>query len=203
MVRVIGLTGGIASGKSTVARLLRELGAPVVDADELARAVVEPGRPAYEDIVREFGPGILAADGSLDRKKLADLVFADPDKRRLLQTFTHPRIAELGRAEVARHAAAGAPVVIYEAALLVETGAHLALDGLIVVKSSAEQQLERAMARDGAGEAAARARIASQLPLADKLAVATHIIDNGGTLAATRAQVENLWGQLTSGASHE
>jgi dephospho-CoA kinase len=196
MTRVIGLTGGIGSGKSTVARILRELGAPVVDADDLARRVVEPGRPAYDDIVSEFGPGVLAADGTLDRKRLADIVFADADKRKRLQQITHPRIAQMSQAETAAHAARGAPVVVYEAALLVENGIHRALDGLIVVSATPEEQLARAVARDGMTEDAARARIASQLPLADKLAVATHIIYNTGPVDDTRRQVEALWREL-------
>jgi dephospho-CoA kinase len=196
MTRVIGLTGGIASGKSLVAGILRELGAPVIDADELARKVVEPGQPAFDDIVREFGPAAVAADGTLDRKRLAEIVFADEAKRKRLGQITHPRIAQLALAETAAHAARGAPIVIYEAALLVENGLHRALGGLIVVQSSPEQQLARAAARDGAGEEAARARIASQLPLADKLAAATHVIDNSGTPEETRRQVERLWREL-------
>lgn len=196
MTRVIGLTGGIASGKSLVARTLRELGAPVIDADELARQVVEPGQPAYEDVVREFGPGVLAGDGTLDRKRLAEIVFADDKKRKRLGQITHPRIAQLALAQTAELAARGAPIVIYEAALLVENGIHKNLGGLIVVKAEPEQQLARAAARDGTGAEAARARIASQLPLADKLAVATHVIDNSGTPEETRRQVERLWREL-------
>jgi dephospho-CoA kinase len=196
MTRVIGLTGGIASGKSLVAKILRELGAPVIDADELARKAVEPGQPAYEDVVREFGPAVVGPDGALDRKRLADIVFADEEKRRRLGQITHPRIAQLALAETAALAARGAPLVIYEAALLVENGIHKNLGGLIVVKAEPEQQLARATARDGAGEGAARARIASQLPLADKLAVATHVIDNSGTPEETRRQVEKLWREL-------
>jgi dephospho-CoA kinase len=194
--RVIGLTGGIASGKSLVARVLRELGVPVIDADELARAVVAPGQPAFEDIVAAFGPSVVAADGTLDRRRVAEIAFADEGKRRALNAATHPRIAALSQAEIARQRAAGAPLVVYEAALLVENGIHRALDGLIVVKATPEQQLERAIARDRQGEAAARARIASQLPLADKLAAATHVIDNSGTPEETRRQVERLVAEL-------
>jgi dephospho-CoA kinase len=194
--RVIGLTGGIASGKSLVARQLAELGLPVVDADALARAVVAPGQPAFSDIVRAFGPDVVAADGSLDRKRVAEIAFADADKRRQLNAATHPRIAALGQQRIAELSAAGAPVVIYEAALLVENGVHRVLDGLIVVKATPEQQLARAAARDGNGEAAARARIASQLSLEAKLAAATHVIDNSGTPEETRRQVERLAAEL-------
>jgi dephospho-CoA kinase len=190
---VIGLTGGIASGKSTVATILRELGAPVVDADVLARQVVEPGQPAYQDIVREFGNDVLGTDGTIDRKKLGERVFGDPAARARLNAITHPRIGAAGQAEIARHVAAGAPVVIYEAALIVENGLHRALDGLVVVSASPEAQLARTVARDGLGEDAARARLAAQLPLADKLAAATHVVDNSGTIEATRAQVVALW----------
>ena len=196
MTRVIGLTGGIASGKSLVARILRELGAPVVDADELARKVVEPGQPAFEEIVRELGPQVVAADGALDRKRVAEIVFADEGKRRRLGQITHPRIAALAQAETAAHAARGAKVVFYEAALLVENGLQRVLGGLVVVKASPEQQLARATSRDGAAEEAVRARIASQLPLEAKLAVATHVIDNTGTPEETRRQIERLWAEL-------
>lgn len=194
--RVIGLTGGIASGKTTVGRMLRELGAPVVDADLIARQVVEPGQPAYADIVREFGPEVVAPDGTLDRKRLGDIVFTDKAKRRLLEAMTHPRIAMAAQAETARHAAAGEPVVIYEAALIVENRIHEALAGLIVVKAHPEQQVERAVKRDNIPVEHARARIAAQLPLAKKLEVATHVIDNTGTLDDTRAQVARLWSEL-------
>lgn len=195
-VRVIGLTGGIASGKSAVARFLRELGAPVVDADLLARKVVEPGQPAHADIVREFGTEVVAADGTIDRAMLGERVFSDPQARRRLNAITHPRIAAAGQDEIAAHAGRGARVVIYEAALLVENRVHELLDGLIVVKASPEAQLERVMARDGLSEEAARARLAAQLPLEAKLAVATHVIDNSGPLERTREQVRELWEKL-------
>jgi dephospho-CoA kinase len=194
--RVIGLTGGIASGKTTVGRMLRELGAPVVDADLIARQVVEPGQPAYADIVREFGREVVLPDGALDRKRLGEIVFGDQARRRILEAITHPRIAMAAQAETAGHAAAGQPVVIYEAALIVENRLHEALGGLIVVKATPEQQVERAMKRDGISEEHARARVASQLPLARKLEVATHVVDNTGTLDETRAQVERLWREL-------
>jgi dephospho-CoA kinase len=191
--RVIGLTGGIASGKSTVAAMLRELGAPVVDADELARRVVEPGSPGLAAIVERFGPDVLDAAGALDRKQLGARVFADPEARAALNAITHPRIAELSQREIARHAEAGAPVVIYEAALIVENRLHLGLDGLIVVSVPPEIQLARLRARDGLGQDAARARLAAQLPLADKVAVADQVIDNAGTVEETRAQVARVW----------
>jgi dephospho-CoA kinase len=191
-VRVIGLTGGIGSGKSAVARMLAERGVPVVDADLLAREVVEPGRPAYEDIVREFGREVLAADGTIDRKRLGALIFGDDARRRRLNAITHPRIAAAGQEKIAAHAAAGAEVVFYEAALLVENQLHRMLDGLVVVSAPPEVQVARVVARDGLSEDEAHARLRAQLPLADKVAVATHVIDNSGPLEATRAQVDRL-----------
>lgn len=192
-MRVIGLTGGIACGKSTVAAILRELGAAIVDADEVARRVVEPGTAGFAAVVARFGREVVGADGRLDRKRLGAMVFADPDARRDLEAITHPRIAATSQAEIARLAAEGAPVVVYEAALLVENKVHLGLDGLIVVAASPQVQLARLVERDHLGEDEARARIAAQLPLADKLAVADWVVDNGGSVEETRRQVAETW----------
>jgi dephospho-CoA kinase len=197
----VGLTGGIASGKSTVAAMLRELGAPIVDADEVARRVVEPGTPALAEIAARFGADVIGVDGRLDRKRLGERVFGDPAARVELERITHPRIAAAAQQEIAAHAAAGAAVVIYDAALIVENGLHRALHGLIVVSVPRDVQKRRLMARDGIDEAAAEARIAAQLPLEDKLRVATHVVDNGGTIAGTRAQVERIWAELRAAAS--
>jgi dephospho-CoA kinase len=194
----VGLTGGIGSGKSTVARMLAELGAKVVDADALARRVVEPGEPAWRDVVAEYGEDVLLPDRTIDRKKLGDIVFGDEAKRKRLNAITHPRIAAASQAEIGAHRAAGAPIVIYEAALLVENGIHRGLDGLIVVTASPETQLRRLVGRDGSGEHAARARIAAQLPAEQKIAAATHVVDNSGSLEETRRQVEAVWRQLLS-----
>jgi dephospho-CoA kinase len=195
-VRVIGLTGGIASGKSTVAAGFRALGAPLVDADELARRVVAPGEPALAEIALRFGPEVIASDGTLDRKRLGAIVFADPLARRALEAITHPRIAALGRGELARLAAEGHQVAIYEAALIVENRLEDGMDGLIVVSAPPAVQLARLMARDGVDQETAQARIAAQLPLADKVAAADWVIDNGGDREATAAQVAALWKQL-------
>ncbi len=192
-VRVIGLTGGIASGKSTVAAILRDLGAPVVDADQLARDVVEPGMPALAEIVERFGADMLTPAGRLDRKRLADAVFSDLSARRDLNAITHPRIAAASAAALAELGAAGEAVAVYEAALLVENRAHEHMDGLIVVAVPEEVQVARLRARDGIDEAAARARLAAQLPLGDKVAAADWVVDNSGTPAHTRAQVEQIW----------
>ena len=196
MARVIGLTGGIASGKSTVAALLRARGAAVVDADQLARDVVAPGQPALGELVVRFGPDILAADGSLDRKALGARVFADPAARADLNRITHPRIAAAAQAAIAAHAAAGAPVVFYEAALLVENRLHEGLDGTIVVSVDPAVQAARLAGRDGLDAAAVQARLAAQLPLADKVAVATWVVDNRGDRAALEHAVDQLWHSL-------
>lgn len=188
----IGLTGGIASGKSAVAAELRRRGAAVIDADQLARQVVEPGQPALAEIAARFGADVLTAGGELDRKKLGAIVFADREARRDLERITHPRIAAAGQAEIARRAAAGARVVFYEAPLIVENNLHRALDALIVVSISPELQRQRLMQRDGSTAEEAAARIAAQLPLAEKLAVATWVIDNGGTPAELLVEIDRV-----------
>jgi len=195
-VRTYGLTGGIASGKSTVARRFTELGVPVVDADALARRVVEPGQPALAEIIERFGADVLNPDGTLDRQRLGARVFAAPAERAELERITHPRIVALGRAELERHALAGARYALYEAALLVEKRLHEAMDGLIVVAAPPEVQLARLMARDRLDRAAAEGRLAAQLPLADKIREASWVIDNGGSPAATTARVAEIWPAL-------
>ena len=190
MAATVGLTGGIACGKSTVAGFFAELGVPVVDADRVAREVVEPGTEGLAEIVRAFGEGVLAPDGSLDRKRLGERVFADESARRTLNAITHPRIAVRSAEKIAEAGKSGAPYVIYEAALLVENGIHRALDALVVVTVAPEVQLARLVARDGIDEEAARARVASQLPLAEKVKVADYVIDNGGSLDETRRATE-------------
>ena len=197
-VRVIGLTGGIASGKSTVAEMLRELGAAIVDADQLAREVVAPGTEAAQEIRTRFGEQVFFANGSLDRKKLGALIFDDAEAREDLGRITHPRIAAASQRAIAKLAATGADPIIYEAALLVENGLHRSLAGLIVVSVPPEAQLQRLMSRDQIGEGEAEKRLASQLPLEEKLAAATWVIDNSRSLEDTRTQVEELWSKLRS-----
>lgn len=196
MPTVIGLTGGIASGKSAVAALLRERGAAVVDADEIARRIVEPGEPALAEIRARFGDDVIDTGGRLDRKKLGDRVFADPAARAALNGITHPRIFQKSHEEFERWGQRGAKVVFYEAALLVENQAYRWLDALIVVAAPADVQVERIRARDGLDEAAARARVAAQLPLEEKTKHATWVIDNAGDLDALRAQVDLVCGQI-------
>jgi dephospho-CoA kinase len=195
-VHVIGLTGGIASGKSTVASILTGRGAALVDADQLARQIVEPGQPALAELVARFGAAILAPDGRLDRKQLAAIAFADPVARADLGRITHPRIAAASAAAIATWADAGANIVFYEAALLVENRAHANLSGLIVVAAPPELQLARLIERDRLGTAEASARIAAQAPLADKLAAATWVIENTGDLAALDREVDRVVGEI-------
>jgi dephospho-CoA kinase len=191
-VHVIGLTGGIASGKSTVARMLAERGAAIVDADQLARQVVEPGQPALAELVARFGPSIITPDGQLDRKRLGAIAFADPAARADLNRITHPRIVAASAAAIAAWADAGAGIVFYEAALLVENRAHLGLAGLVVVAATPEAQLARLVARDALTDDEARSRIAAQAPLAEKRAAATWVIENDGDPATLAHEVERV-----------
>lgn len=194
---MVGLTGSIASGKSLVAGYLVELGAPLVDADILAREIVEPGEPAWEDIQRRFGAQVFHPDQTLNRQALGALIFSDAQARRDLEAITHPRIAQRLMENAARYRMAGEPWMVYDAALLVENQAHKWLNALIVVAVDPAVQLERLMRRDGSTPEAARQRIASQMPAAEKIALADFVIDNNGTRDETRAQVEEIYQQLT------
>ena len=191
VVRVFGLTGNIGAGKSTVGRMLAAAGIPVVDADQVAREVVEKGRPALREIAARF-PGVLLPDGSLDRKALAQRVFADKEEREALNHIIHPRIAEEVSARLAALAGAGHPLAVYEAALIVENGLDAGLDGLVVVVAEPEAQVARLRLRDGMTEPEARARIAAQLPSAEKVRHATFTIENSGSEAELAAQVDRL-----------
>jgi len=194
-VRIWGLTGNIGSGKSTVGRMLAARGIPVVDADQVAREVVEPGRPALRDIASRF-PDAVRSDGSLDRKALAARVFADPQERQALNAIVHPRIAEEVATRMAELAAAGETVAVYEAALIVENELQGNLDGLIVVTAPAEAQIDRLRRRDGMTEEEARARIAAQLPAAEKARQATVVLENAGSEAELAAMVDGLVDRL-------
>ncbi|MEB3188426.1 MAG: dephospho-CoA kinase [bacterium] len=182
-MRVIGLTGGIATGKSTVARLLQDQGAELIDADVLAREVVEPGQPALEEIRAVFGERALDAEGRLDRPWLARTIFADPALRRCLEEILHPRVRERARQRLAALAAheSSPGLVVWVVPLLFETGLHEQLDEVWVVAVSPETQVARLMARDGLDEAEARRRIAAQWPMERKLELADRVIDNDGS----------------------
>jgi dephospho-CoA kinase len=189
---VIGLTGGIASGKSAVAKLLLARGAEVIDADKLARDVVAPGQPALAELVARFGAAILAADGTLDRKRLASIAFSDEQARRDLNRITHPRIAAASAQAIATASDAGANVVFYEAALLIENRVHTGLSGVIVVAAPPAIQQQRLMLRDSLTAEDALARSAAQLPLEDKIKVATWVVENHGDLDALAVEVDRV-----------
>ncbi|MCY1014801.1 dephospho-CoA kinase [Pyxidicoccus sp. MSG2] len=191
-MHVFGLTGGIASGKSTVTRMLRELGAEVLDADVLAREVVEPGTPGLADVAARF-PGVVGPDGRLDRVKLGAHVFSDAIERAALNAIIHPRVREAFLEKVQALEARGVKRVIYDVPLLIEAGMHQWMEGVAVVWVPRDSQKARLMSRDGLDAAGAEGRLAAQLPLDEKRAHATWVIDNSGDLAATRAQVESVW----------
>jgi dephospho-CoA kinase len=191
-VRVLGLTGGIGSGKSMVASMFAQLGADVIDADQLARAVVEPGQPALGEIATAFGRDILLPDGRLDRSKLARIIFADPVARGKLNAITHPRIRE--RMDAAIAARASRPgVLIADIPLLYENDRASTVEMVIVVWVDPETELRRLHERDGLTEEEARQRIAAQMPLDEKRARADVVIDNSGSREDTRRQVEVIY----------
>lgn len=198
---VIGLTGNIGSGKSSVARILRELGAKVIDADQVAREVVLPGAPALAELVGEFGPDILEPDGSLDRKKVGSIVFADPGARARLNQITHPRIKEAIDSAISsfrQNPCAFSPsgVLVIEAPLLIEVGLDRQVDEVWVVKIDEDKQVARLAARDTLDTKEVRNRIAAQLPQSVKLQYARRVIDNSGDFLNTKKQVEKVWGEL-------
>ncbi len=185
----IGLTGGIASGKSTVADAFAELGVPVIDTDLIAREVVEPGQPALDEIRRTFGAGVIDAGGHLDRAAMRRRVFADPAERRRLEAILHPRIRDL---TFARAAAAGGPYQLIVVPLLVESPIRRRMDRVLVVDVPESLQLERLLARDAGEPAQARAMIDAQASRARRLALADDVIDNAGSIEATREQVRRI-----------
>jgi len=203
MTLVVGLTGGIASGKSTVARLLGDLGARVVDADHLARLVVAPGTPGRAEIVEAFGPEVVGADGALDRERLGQRVFSDEGARRRLEAITHPRIAAAFAEEVLRAVDEEVEVLVYEAALLVESGGRGAVERLVVVAAPSSVQRARVGERDGLDAAAAQARIDAQAPMEAKIAAADHVVMNKGTLEDLERKVNALWEELLDVAKSE
>ncbi len=192
----VGLTGGIGCGKSTVAAMMREMGCHVLEADPLAHRLIEPGQPAYDEVIRGFGPGVRAADGRIDRAKLAAIVFADPAKLALLNRIVHPRVVEALDRELAElERAQPQAVAVVEAALLIESSYHERLDRLVVVWCEPEQQIERLLARGMARDQAER-RIAAQMQMDQKRRMADDEIDCSGSLESTRRQVERLVAKL-------
>lgn len=200
-MKVFGLTGGIGTGKSMAARMFREEGLPVVDADRIAREIVEPGTPVFEAIVRRFGRGILLPDGRIDRGKLGDLVFSDPAKRAALEAITHPEIASGIAAELSRLESEGHEVAIVEAALIHEAGRRRRFEAVIAVRCGKGQQVSRLMERDRTSREQVLRRIASQMDADEKAHASEHIIDNSGDVESTRAQVRALATLLKSGVA--
>jgi dephospho-CoA kinase len=190
---LVGLTGGIGSGKSMGSRMFRDLGCLIIDADLLAREVVEPGEPAHAKIVAEFGKQVLDAEGQIDRKKLGALVFGDPAKRKRLEGFTHPEIRQRQAAILAELITEGFEgIVIFDAALLVETGGAKNMDRLVVVYAAEATQLRRLMLRDNIPEAEALQKIRSQMPLSLKVKQAHYVVDNSGTREETERRVQEV-----------
>lgn len=195
-MHVFGLTGGIASGKSAVAAVFRDEGVPVVDADDVAREVVEPGTPGLAAIVEAFGGGVLDPSGRLDRKSLGARIFGDDDARRRLNRILHPQIGAASAAHFARHGALGAALVCYDAALLVEGGLADAFRPLVVVAAPRAMQHARLVARDGLSQAEADARLDAQAPVEAKLAAADVTIWNDADLEALRARARDALAQV-------
>lgn len=189
---VLGVTGGIASGKTTVAQAFQALGAVVVSADLLAREVVQPGTKALRQIAAHFGPRVLREDGTLNRQLLGDLIFNDHQARLVLNSITHPAIAELAGKRLREAEQGGAPLVVYDAPLLFEAGADRQVDAVLVVKVDAEVQVARLMARDGIDQKQALARIDSQMSQMEKIARADFVVDNSGLPKETKEQVRSL-----------
>jgi dephospho-CoA kinase len=196
---LVGLTGGIGAGKSTVARMLEERGAKAIDADDLARRAVRSDTAVFDRIVETFGSDVVGADGELDRAALAAIVFADPDRRRELERITHPEVARMLQ-EALEPFRSTDDVVVYASPLIVESGMTDACDVVVVVASPAEEQLRRVGAQRGMSESDVRARMAAQASDDERAAVADVILDNGGTLVELEAQVDRLWRDLERSA---
>jgi dephospho-CoA kinase len=194
---LVGLTGSIATGKSTVSEMFRRLGCAVIDADRLAREVVEPGEPALARIAEEFGREVLQADGTLDRKKLGAVVFGDAARRKRLEAITHPAIRDRFLRRLAELEARGFDgIVFWDAPVMIETGGHKAMDRLVVVTADAVTQAERLRARDAIDAAEAERKIGSQMPVAEKAKLADYVIDNSGDRADTERQVREVHAAL-------
>jgi dephospho-CoA kinase len=192
-MRLIGVTGGIATGKSTVDRMLVAHGAVVIDADELAREAVHPGEPALDAVAARFGSGVIRADGALDRTGLGDIVFADPAARRDLERITHPRITELMQERIAAALGGPAPLVAVDIPLLFENARESMFEGVLLVYAPRDVQLRRLHERNGLDDAAALQRLDAQLPIDEKRARATWVIDNTLGLDATERAVDQWW----------
>ena len=198
-MKVIGLTGNIACGKTVVARMFEELGAKIIDADYIARLVVEPGEPSWKDILEKFGHEILNPDKTINRKKLGDVVFRDKEKREELNRITHPRINDKIKLMLEEYRKENVKVVIVEAALIVEKGGMKPIiSDLIVVTADEEAQIKRLIERAGISREEALTRIKAQMPVSEKVKFATYVIDNSRTVEETRKQVEEVWKKINA-----
>jgi dephospho-CoA kinase len=202
-MRLVGLTGGIASGKSTFARALRDLGVPVIDADQVARDIVAKGTVALDAIVQAFGAKVLHDDGTLDRKTLGAIVFSDPEARLRLEAITHPAVRARVMEESQRLVAAGHELAFYDVPLLFEVGLDRELDSVVVVFAPAAAQLDRLVARDGLSRAEAEARLAAQLPIEEKRDRADFVVDNTGGAGSLAKKASTLVAELRAGAGRK
>ena len=197
-MKLVGLTGGVGSGKSTVAEMMRELGAEVVDADEATHAVYEPGNPGFDAVVREFGDAYVDG-GRIDRSRLGELVFRDDDARRRLNSIVHPLVRDWMAQRTAEAAERGAEVVVQDVPLLFENGLERLFSSVVLVYVPEELQVERLVSGRGFAPERARAMIAAQMPIENKRGLAHHVINNTGTREETQAQVKAVWKQLAGG----
>jgi dephospho-CoA kinase len=195
MARIVALSGGIGTGKSTVAAMLRELGAVVIDADALVREVQEPGSLAIDEIVEAFGPGIVRQGGELDREKLGALVFRDPEARKRLEAIVHPRVRALMARRIQEAQASGATLIVLDIPLLFE-GGRRGFETTILVYAPEALQIERQVARNGYGRDEALRRVRAQMPIEEKRKLADFVVDNSGSLEETRRQVRELYASL-------
>jgi dephospho-CoA kinase len=194
---IVGLTGGVASGKTAVSQVLKEEGAYIIDADQIARELVQPHKPAWNELIRAFGKEILQEDGFIHRKKLADKVFADPKKRKLLNQILHPRIKEeMDRRTKEIGQKDSEAIVVIDAPLIVELGDHREMDKLIVVASTQTQQIERLKERDGIGPEEALRILSSQMPVEEKVNLADFVIRNEGSLEGTKKRAKEVFKEL-------
>ncbi len=198
---IIGLTGGVATGKSLVSGFLSELGACIIDADKIAREILKPGKEAYKRVVEEFGCGVTLADGSIDRKKLGSVVFSDEGKRKILEGLTHPEIIKRMK-ESALNALKDAParLVVFDAPLLIEAGLHTDVEKVVVVYAELEDQILRLKAKEGLTRDESLARIRSQLPMEVKLDHADYVIRNTRGIDKLKSETNKLYEKLTGGA---